>query len=381
MAILPLASIETPAYVLDAVALARNLAVAARIKRETGCNIILALKGFAQWSAFPLMRGTLDGTAASGIHEALLGHEKFGGEVHVYSPAYDDAEIAVLIPISHHIVFNSPSQFARYYPRIKKAGGKVSCGIRINPELAQAKTVLYDPCAPCSRLGTRKESLFSAATEGLEGLHVHALCENMAEASVRLIQTVDREFGGFIRERGIKWVNFGGGHYITHAGYDVNALIVALKNFTEKYGVKVILEPGGALAYDAGFLVASVLDIMENGKPIALLDTSATTHMPDVLEMPYRPNILGAGAAGEKPFTYLLGGRTCLAGDVLGEYSFDAPLQVGDKLVFTDMAQYSMVKNTTFNGMPLPDIGILHPDGKYERVRRFGYEDFKTRLS
>jgi carboxynorspermidine decarboxylase len=372
------ASIRTPAYVLDAEALKRNLATAARIKRETGCKILLATKAWAMPDAFGLMRDTLDGTTASGEYEARLGREEFGKEVHVYAPAYGPGEVERLVDIADHIYFNSPAQIARHLATAQAAGRHV--GIRVNPGYSNATLggALYDPCAPGSRFGTTRAEFHNLPWGGIDILHTHALCESLADGSAGLIAHVARELGDYVRR--VKAVNFGGGHFINKSGYDVSKLIGAIRAFRAEFGVDVILEPGAGLVVDTGYLVSSVLDLTWNEKAIAILDTSASTHMPDVLEVPYTPIIVGAGKAGEKRHSYILGGKTCMTGDVIGEYSFDRPLAIGDRLVFTDMMQYSFVKNTTFNGTPLPDIGILDESGGYRVVRSFGYEDFRTRL-
>lgn len=373
------ADLKTPAYVLDVAALKRNLATAARIKTETGCKILLATKAWAMPAAFPLMRDTLDGTTASGEYEARMGREEFGKEVHVYAPAYGPGEVERLTGIADHIYFNSPEQIARGLPVVKKAGKHA--GIRINPGVSNATVggSLYDPCAPCSRFGTTKEDIDKLPWGEIEVLHAHALCESMHDGSVKLIETVAREFAPYVRQ--VKAVNFGGGHFINKPGYDVAKLVAAIKSFRAAFpGIEVYLEPGGGLVVDTGYLVSTVIGLTRNVKDIAILDTSASTHMPDVLEVPYTPNVVGAGKSGERAHDIILGGKTCMTGDVIGEYSFEKPLAVGDRLVFTDMMQYSFVKNTTFNGTPLPDLGILDEDGRYRVVASYGYEDFRRRL-
>lgn len=372
------ADMRTPAYVLDVAKLKQNLATAARIKREAGVKILLATKAWAMPAAFPLMRDTLDGTTASGEQEARLGREEFGKEVHVYAPAYGPGEVERLVGIADHIYFNSPSQIARHLGTVQAAGRKV--GIRINPGYSNATLggALYDPCAPGSRFGTTIEEIDELPWEHIDILHTHALCESLDDGSVGLIEHVGQTLGDYVRK--VKAVNFGGGHFINKPGYDVDRLIVALKAFRAEFGVDVILEPGAGLVVDAGWLVATVLDIHHNDKDIAILDTSASTHMPDVLEVPYRPNIIDSGEPGELEHDYILGGKTCMTGDVIGDYSFDRPLQPGDRLVFTDMMQYSFVKNTTFNGTPLPDIAMLDEDGTYRVIKSFGYEEFRRRL-
>lgn len=371
--------IETPALVIDAARLERNMETAARIKRETGAKVLLATKAFALPAVFPMMRQYLDGTTASGEYEARLGKETFGKEVHVYAPAFSEPELRNLLGLADHIYFNSASQLARFLPLVKAAQGK-HVGIRINPGYSNATLggPLYDPCAPCSRFGATRDTLDDMPWDDIDILHAHALCESMADGSASLIAHVGANFAPYISS--VKAVNFGGGHFINKPGYDVTKLIDAVKAFRDKHGVDVILEPGGGLVVDAGWLVSTVLDIHRNDKDIAILDTSASTHMPDILEVPYTPPVVGAGKPGEKAHDYILGGKTCMTGDVIGEFSFDQPLKVGDRVVFGDMAQYSFVKNTTFNGTPLPDLGVLEKDGTYRVIRRFGYDDFARRV-
>lgn len=372
------AELETPVYVLDEARLKRNLDTARRIKRETGAKILLATKAFAMPAAFPVMREVLDGTTASGEYEARLGHEEFGKEVHVYSPAYMPGEVERLTTLAHHIYFNSPEQIRAYLPLLKTA--KSSIGLRINPgySLATLGGDLYNPCAPYSRFGATREMLADAPWDEIDVLHAHALCEATDEGSVGLIEHVAREFAPYIRK--VKIVNFGGGHFINKAGYDVARLIAAIKAFKAAFDVDVYLEPGGGLVVDTGYLVGSVLAIHENDKKIAILDASASTHMPDVLEVPYTPHVIGAEKPGVLPHGYILGGKTCMTGDIIGEYSFARPLKPGDRIVFTDMMQYSFVKNNTFNGVPLPALAVLHDDGQLEVVRTYGYDEFRRRL-
>lgn len=371
--------IETPAYVLDVAALKRNLATAQRIKDETGIKMLLATKAWAMPAAFGLMRDVLDGTTASGLYEAMLGREEFGKEVHVYAPAYTAEEVEELTFIADHIYFNTPSQIARFGRIAREAG--VHIGIRINPGFSMATLGgdLYNPCAPGSRFGTPADQLDQVPWDDIHTLHAHALCEATHEGSAGLIAHVGNSFAPYLAR--VKAVNFGGGHFVNKPGYDVGKLIAALKAFRAQFPhLEVILEPGAGLVVDTGYLVATVLDTMTNGSDIAILDTSASTHMPDVLEVPYTPEIIGAGQPGEKAHTYVLGGKTCMTGDVIGSYSFDAPLKPGDRLVFTDMMQYSFVKNTTFNGTPLPDLAMLEEDGTYRVVRSYGYQQFRERL-
>ncbi len=372
--------IRTPAYVLDMARLKRNMATAARIRAEAGCRVLLATKAFALPAAFPFMRDYLDGTTASGEYEARLGREDFGKEVHVYAPAYTEAEVRNLTSLADHIYFNSPEQISRFLPIVKSAP-TVKVGIRINPGYSNATLggELYDPCAPFSRFGTTRSEIDSIPWEAVDIFHVHALCESLHNGSVGLIEHVAREFAPYIRR--VKAVNFGGGHFINKTGYDVDALIRALRAFRAEFGVEVILEPGAALVVDAGYLVASVIGIHRNEKQIAILDASASCHMPDVLEVPYKPPLIDAAEPGVHPHNYILGGKTCMTGDIIGEYSFRDPLAVGSRLVFGDMMQYSFVKNTTFNGTPLPDLAILEEDGGYRVVRKAGYEDFRSRLA
>jgi len=383
----PPPDIRTPAYVADMARLRRNLEILAAVKARTGCKILLATKAFAMPAIFPLMRDVLDGTTASGLFEAQLGHDAFGREIHVYSPAYTPAEMQALSRIAGHFYFNSASQLEQFYPLLP-AGAHV--GIRVNPEMSQVKNnPIYDPCHPGSRFGVKAADLPSLPWERIDVLHVHALCENGHAESVNLIHGVSDKFAPYLSQ--VSAVNFGGGHFITHPDYDIQPLIDAINRFQERHGVQVILEPGGAVVLNAGYLVARVLDIPEKAgaSQIAVLDTSATCHMPDVLEVPYTPSIQGslAGSPGEAiqatpqyPCLYTLGGKTCLTGDIIGSYAFPTPLQPGDLLVFEDMMQYSFVKNTTFNGVPLPDLAVLHEDGRYEVVKQFSYLDFYNRL-
>lgn len=373
------ADIRTPAYVLDAAKLAANMATAARLRREAGCKVLLATKAWAMPAAFPLIRDHLDGTTASGEYEARMGAEEFGKEVHVYAPAYGPGEVERLTEIAQHIYFNSPEQLTRHLGVLARKPG-VKAGIRINPGYSNATLGghLYDPCAPFSRFGTTAADLDAVPWEHVHTLHAHSLCESLHEGSVGLIDHVAKTFGTYVRR--VRAVNFGGGHFINKPGYDLGKLIAAIKAFRAEFGVDVILEPGAGLVVDTGYLVSTVISIHRNEKDIAILDTSASCHMPDVLEVPYRPPLIGAGAPGERAHSYILGGKTCMTGDVIGEYSFAQPLKPGDRLVFSDMMQYSFVKNTTFNGTPLPDLGILRPDGSYEVVRTYGYDEFRRRL-
>ena len=368
-------TIETPAYVVDESALLHNLQILKEVKEKAGCKILLAQKAFSMFSLYPLMAEYLDGTTASGLYEAKLGRECFPGEVHVFCPAYKPAEMEELLRISDHFVFNSIAQLMKYK---EQCVGK-SIGLRINPECSTQETAIYDPCAPGSRLGVTLENFDPEILQYIDGLHFHTLCEQGADALEKTLAAVEEKFGKYLA--GLKWLNFGGGHHITKDDYDRNLLIRLIKEFKDKYDVEVYLEPGEAAAINAGYLVTEVMDIVHNGIDIAILDASAACHMPDVLEMPYRPPLYLSGQKGEKACDYRLASRTCLAGDVIGDYSFDQALEIGDRLCFEDMVIYSMVKNNTFNGMPLPDLAVLHSDGSYEVVKRFGYEDFKERLS
>lgn len=371
-------ALPTPCYVVDEALLLKNLNILADVRQRSGAKILLAQKAFSMFRVYPLLSEYISGTAASGLFEAKLGREHFPGEVHTYSPAYREDEFAKVLEVSDHVIFNSFAQWEKY--KAHALAANKSCGLRVNPECStQEGHEIYDPCAPCSRLGVTKEQFEPDMLEGIDGLHFHTLCEQNADALVATLVAFERDFGQYLY--GMKWLNLGGGHHITREDYDVELLIDTILRLRETYGVEVYLEPGEAIALNAGFLVSTVLDTLYNGMDIAILDTSACCHMPDVIEMPYRPNIIDAGNPNEKAHTFRLGGPTCLAGDVIGDYSFDAPLKPGDKLVFCDMAIYSMVKNNTFNGMRLPDIVLKKQDGSFETVRRFGYADFKNRLS
>ncbi len=369
----------TPCYIIEEEALLRNLKILDSVQKQTGCKIIMALKGFAMFGVFPVIRQYLCGVAASSLDEARLGYEEFGGEVHVCAPAYIESEFEELISYSDHIIFNSFSQWEMYKPVIRKSSKKVTCGIRINPEHSEVKVPLYDPCGPFSRLGTTRESFEENELDGITGLHFHNLCELNSDSLARTLKTVEDKFGSFFNR--IRWINFGGGHHITRKDYDVDLLCSLITDIKKLYSLEVYLEPGEAIALNAGVLEASVLDIIHNKMDIAILDTSAAAHMPDVLEMPYRPEITGAGLPGEYPYTYRLGGMTCLAGDIIGDYSFPEPLKRGSRIVFQDMAHYTMVKNNTFNGVRLPSIAIRKSSGEVVVIRKFGYEDYKNRLS
>lgn len=369
--------LPTPCYVVDEDRLINNLEQLSYVMDRSGCRILLAQKAFAMHSLYPLISRYLCGTAASGLYEAKLGAELFGGETHVYSPAYKEADMDELTRICGHMIFNSFDQWRRFGKQALDAGAE--CGLRLNPERSTQDHAIYDPCAPFSRLGTTIKNFEPDSLEGISGFHMHTLCEQNADALSETLRAAEEKFGAYFH--GMTWLNLGGGHHITRPDYDVERLIKELIRLRDTYDVQVYLEPGEAVALNTGFLVSSVLDIVYNGMDIAVLDTSAACHMPDVLEMPYRPEIIDAGKPGEKRHTYRLGGPTCLAGDIIGDYAFDEPLKIGDKLVFCDMAHYTMVKNNTFNGMPLPAILIHTADGQNQLVKEFGFEDFKDRLS
>ena len=371
--------LPTPCFIVDEKRLVQNLAVLRGVAEHTGAKILLAQKAFSMFSVYPLLREYLAGTTASGLYEARLGHEEFGGETHVYSPAYAEGEFQELLHYADHIVFNSFNQWKAYGSLVRAAGK--SCGLRLNPECSTqpAKHAMYDPCGPSSRLGITLENFQPDLLSGIDGFHFHTLCEQNADDLVRTVAAFEERFGKYME--GMKWLNLGGGHHITRDDYDVETLVQCINYLREKYGVQIYLEPGEAVVLNAGYLASSVLEVMHNGKDIAILDTSAACHMPDVLEMPYRPPVWRSGEPGKKAFTYLLTGRSCLAGDVIGEYSFDTRLLEGEQVVFEDMALYTMVKTNTFNGVPLPLIAIRRADGTDEVVRMFGYEDFKRRLS
>ena len=391
-------TIPTPCFVVDANRLARNLGILSSVQKRTGARILLALKGFAMFSVFPQLRETLHGVCASSPHEARLGREEFGREVHVFAAGYSEQDIRELGEAADHILFNSMSQLERFLPLLRSIRQLVSVdgpvpssqrplsvGLRVNPEHSEGAVPIYDPCAPGSRLGIRQKALAPYSPESLlqmhvSGLHFHTLCEQDAAPLERTLTAVEAKFGRFLPH--LRWLNFGGGHHITRPGYDLDLLCQCIRRVQERYGLAVYLEPGEAVALHAGVLVSTVLDVVEADMPVVILDTSAAAHMPDVLEMPYRPEVIGAAQPGEKAWTCRLAGKSCLAGDTIGEYSFDAPLVAGDRLVFLDMAHYSMVKTNTFNGLGLPGIALVQQDTHQLRLlRSFGYEDFKARLS
>ena len=378
-----LSAVPTPSYILDEAQLKRNGEILASVAAHTGAKILLAQKAFSNFNLYPVLAPYLAGTEASGLYEARLGAEEMPGkEVHVFCGAYREQDFAQLLQYADHIVFNSPRQLKLFGSRAKAAGKSI--GLRINPECStQEGHEIYDPCAPGSRLGTTRAQWDAHMTEDLisllDGLHFHTLCEQDSDALETTLDAVEEKFGGFLPK--MQWLNFGGGHHITRPGYDIPRLERCIRRAQERWNVEVYLEPGEACALNAGYLVTTVLDLPVNGDTrLAILDMSAACHTPDVIEMPYRPPLYGGGDAGEKRFTYRLGGPTCLSGDVIGDYSFDTPLQEGERLIFGDMAIYTTCKNNTFNGMPLPDIWVLHEDNSLENIRTFGYEDFRMRL-
>ncbi|MEL8056146.1 MAG: carboxynorspermidine decarboxylase [Pseudomonadota bacterium] len=371
-------TLPTPCFVLDMARLRMNLETAQRIREEAGCKILLATKAFALPAVFPMMRGYLDGTTASGEYEAIMGAEAFGKEVHVYSPAYSEAELHAVTKIAQHVYFNTAQQLDQWGDIACEAGCEI--GLRVNPSYSNATIGgdLYNPCAPGSRFGEVALKLDQVDWSGIDIFHVHALCESLHEGSVGLIEHVAEHFTPYLRQ--VKTVNFGGGHFLNKPGYDVDALIGAIRKFREEFDVNVVLEPGSGLVVNTGELHTSVMALHWNEKDLAIVDASASTHMPDVLEVPYRPDIIDAGAPGEKAHTYTLGGKTCMTGDVIGEYSFDAPLKPGDRLILLDQMHYTFVKTNTFNGSPLANLAVRHDDGRIELLSDFGYEDFRRRL-
>lgn len=372
-------ALPSPCYVVDEGLIVKNLEILRSVQERTGCSILLAQKAFSMYSVYPLIRKYLMGVTSSSLFEARLGFEEMGGEVHIYAPAYIEQEFDEILKYCDCIVFNSFDQWSRYKGKVKAVTSKkIKCGIRINPEYSEIDTPIYDPCYKHSRLGVTLENFRPDELDGIDGLHFHTMCEQNSDTLERTVKVVDEKFGEYIK--GMKWINIGGGHHITRPDYDIETLVRSIMFFTQKYGVKVYIEPGEAVALNAGFLAASVLDIVENGMKIAILDASAACHMPDVLEMPYRPEIIGAGKPGENPYLYRLAGNTCLAGDVIGDYSFKKPLKPGDRIVFCDMAHYTMVKNNTFNGINLPSIALYSAKEGIKIIKKFGYENFKARL-
>jgi carboxynorspermidine decarboxylase len=375
---LNLSGVKTPCYIVDEGRLIKNLELLKSVMDRTGCKILLAQKAFSMYALYPLIGNYLSGTAASGLHEARLGREEMpGGEVHVFSAAYREYEFNEIAGVSDHIIFNSFAQLEKFKGITQEKGKQI--GIRVNPERSTQGHGIYDPCAEGSRLGVTRANFREDLLDGVTGLHFHTLCEQNADALVLTLAAFEKSFGHILHQ--MDWVNFGGGHHITRDDYDVDTLVREIIRVRDTYGVEVYLEPGEAVALNAGYLVSTVLDIVDNGVKIAILDTSAACHMPDVLEMPYRPKVVGSDFPGNKKHNYRFGGPTCLAGDIIGDYSFDAPLKPGDRLTFLDMAIYTMVKNNTFNGINLPDIAVLKTGGSIVPVKSFGYDDFKSRLS
>nr|WP_208619471.1 MULTISPECIES: carboxynorspermidine decarboxylase [Paenibacillus] len=374
-----ISNLPSPAYLVDERLLTKNLETLNYVQERTGAKILLAQKGFSMHALYPLVGKYLHGVTSSSLFEARLGFEEMGKEVHVYAPAYMDREFDELLRYTDHIVFNSFDQWNRFKGRVQSAPKAISCGIRVNPEYSEIEVPLYDPCYNYSRMGVTLPNFRPEELEGIDGLHFHTMCEQNSDTLERTLKVVEEKFGEYLH--GMKWLNFGGGHHITRPDYDLETLIKCILHMKETYDVQIYLEPGEAVALNTGYLVATVLDTMRNGMDIAILDTSAECHMPDVLAMPYRPGIIGAGEPGEYPYTYRLGGMTCLAGDIIGDYSFPEPLKYGDKLVFLDMAHYSMVKNHMFNGVNLPAIASYNEEEGLKVIREFEYNDFSNRLS
>ena len=370
--------VPTPAYVIDEAKLIKNLEILKSVQDRTGCKVLLAQKAYSMYATYPLISQYLAGTTASGLYEAKLGREEFGGEVHVFAPAFKDADLEEILEIADHIVFNSERQLRKHVEKCRAAG--VSVGLRINPECStQGDHALYDPCAAGSRFGVRLDQFSEDLLNLVDGLHFHTLCEQNSDDLKTTLEAVEAKFGPYLHR--IKWLNMGGGHHVTREDYDLELLISSIQQMQEKYGLEVYIEPGEAIALNAGYLVTEVLDIVENGIETLVLDASATCHMPDVLEMPYRPPLRNGFEAEEKAYTYRLSSNTCLTGDIIGDYSFEKPVEIGDKLYFEDMAIYSFVKNNTFNGIGLPSLVLMDKAGDCRIVKSFGYEDFKERLS
>jgi carboxynorspermidine decarboxylase len=378
-ATLDFAKVPSPAFVVDLACLRRNLDILARVKREAGCKILLAQKAFSHWRLYPMIAEVLDGTCSSGPWEAFLARDHFPGEIHVYSPAFTERDMAEITPFADHISFNSVAQWRRHQEAIARSGRHIEVSLRVNPEVSTGHTPLYDPCALGSRLGIPAAELVGHDLSGLDGLHFHTLCEQGSDALEATLEGVEEKFGDLLRQ--VKWLNMGGGHHITKEGYDIPRLVRLVKRLRKKYDLEIYLEPGEAIAIGTGVLVSEVIDTVRNGMDIGILDVSVTCHMPDCLEMPYRPDARGAGHPAELARTYRLGGGTCLAGDVIGDYSFDAPLEIGQRLVFEDMSHYTMVKTTMFNGVKHPALCSWDPETKrLEILREFGYADFRDRL-
>ncbi len=377
-----ISQIPSPCYVLEEDLLRKNLTLIKSVKERAGVNIILAFKAFAMWKTFPIIREYIPYSTASSIFEAQLAYEEMGSPAHTYSPAYTETEFPIIMKYSSHITFNSLSQFERFYPMIGADGNRISCGIRINPEYSNVETDLYNPCAPGSRLGVVRSQFPDKLPEGIEGLHFHTHCESSSFDLEKTLIHVEEKFGDFLHQ--VKWLNMGGGHLMTRKDYDVEHLITLLQNFKKKYpNLEIILEPGSAFLWQTGSLRSKVVDIVENkGIQTAILDVSFTCHMPDCLEMPYKPVIRNAyqEPVTGKP-TYRMGGNSCLSGDFMGDWSFDNPLKIGDDIIFEDMIHYTIVKTSMFNGIPHPALALLQSDGKLKMFREFGYEDYKNRMS
>ena len=377
--------LTTPYYLCEEELLEKNLEVLDYVQKESGAKVILALKGFAMWSTFDLVAQYLKGCTASGLYEARLAREEFckfnpAAEVHTYSPAFKESEIEEIAAISDHIVFNSPNQLKRFICKTKEINPKIEVSLRVNPEVSSAPVDIYNPCGLYSRLGSTLENMDEEALKQVDGLNFHALCEQNIDALERVLISFEEKFAKYFKN--LKYINFGGGHHITKKGYNIERLIWIIKEFKKKYNdIDIYLEPGEAVGWETGYLASTVLDVFENGMQIAILDSSAEAHMPDTLAMPYRAEVRGAGKAGDKKYTYRLGGNTCLAGDIMGDYSFDEPLKIGDVIIFEDQIHYTFVKNSTFNGIKLPSLAIKRKDGKIELIKEFGYEDYRDRLS
>lgn len=377
-----LSKIPSSCYVMEEELLRRNLQLIQSVKERAGVNIILAFKAFAMWKSFPIVRQYIGYSTASSVAEAQLAYEEMGNAAHTYAPAYTDEDFPVFLNYSSHITFNSLSQFERFYPQVLASGKKIACGVRINPEFSVVETDLYNPSAPGSRLGVTADRIGDKLPEGITGLHLHNLCENNSFDWEKTLEVVEQKFGHLFSQ--VKWLNLGGGHLMTHKDYDVEHLIALLKAFKNRYPhLEIIMEPGSAFAWQTGVLVASVADIVENhGVKTAMLNVSFACHMPDCLEMPYKPRIRGAyqePVAG-KP-TYRMGGNSCLSGDFMGDWSFDEPLRVGDRIVFEDMIHYTIVKTTLFNGVSHPSIGLWTKENEFVLYKKFGYDDYKNRMS
>ena len=374
-----ISSLPTPSYIVDERLLIKNLEKLKSIIDRTGCRILLAQKGFSMFYFYPLIKKYLNGTTASSLYEARLGFEEMGNETHIFNPSYREDEIDEILSMVDHIVFNSFNQWSKYKNIVKSHERTISCGLRVNPEYSSVETEIYNPTGKFSRFGVTRVNFKEDELDGIDGLHFHALCEQNSDALEATLVAFEEKFGEYLYD--MKWVNFGGGHHITRDDYDVEKLINCINYIKNKYNVEVYLEPGEAIALNTGYLVTEVLDTIYNEMDILLVDTSAACHMPDVIEMPYRPFIINSGMPNEKAYTYKLGGPTCLAGDIIGDYSFDNPINIGDKLIFTDMAHYSMVKNNTFNGINLPSIAVYTEKDGVKVIRSFKYEDFRNRLS